>query len=333
MKSRTLEGIEVELQDANSIEVLLEKLKSQHIGEVLYALNFLVKFEHSSLKKELPKLLQHSSEEVRFEVLKLIEINKLQRFESVVRSVIASPASSSRLKAKAINAYTAIASQDFVEEISPYLNDSNEFLQTGAMIGLIRNGGISGIISAGEKLISLVSSPVERDRKFAAFVVGEVGIRNFYQPLMTLLNDSSEEVVKAALDAAGKIKNMRLAQAMVAQLAKPRVFESAGRSIIKLGKPALPFLEMAFMENKDDLKKLRRVAYVSGRIGGKEASSTLKTKLSIAQPEIRNQILISLDSTKYKATIAENPRLIGFINRELEEATYLLLLSPNFHRK
>jgi AAA family ATP:ADP antiporter len=333
LESRTLEGIEVELQDVNSIGVVLEKLKSKHIGEVLYALNLLVKFEHPSLKKELPKLLQHSSEEVRFEVLKLIETKKLQRFESVVRVIIANPASNSRLKAKAINAYTAISSQDFVEEIAPYLNDSNEFLQTGAMIGLIRNGGISGIISAGEKLITLVSSPVERDRKFAAFIVGEVGIQNFYQPLMTLLNDSSEEVVKTALDAAGKIKNMRLAKRMVAQLAKPHVFESAGRSIIKLGKPALPFLEKAFQENTSDLKKLRRVAYISGRIGGKEASNSLKTKLSIVQPEIRNQILTSLDSTKYKATISESPKLIEFINRELDESTYLLLCIQAFREE
>lgn len=327
LKNRNLEGSSIELRDANSTEILIQKLKSPHIGEVLYALNLLVKFEHDSLEIAIPKLLYHSSIDVQAETLRVIEEHKLSQFAASVKELIAQQNINSRIRSLAIRAYTYICEDEFFEEVIPYLDESDELVKMGAMIGLIRSGGISGVIAAGERLIELTHSPLERDRKFAAFIVGEVGIKNFYQPLVKLLQDPSEEVVEAALNAAGKIRNARLARPMIEQLAQPKIFESAGRSLIRMGPPALPYLQAEFEKGQTDLKRLRRAAYVSGRIGGIGAIHFLKDHINIEQPAVRNQVLESLDNTNYKALQQEHSKILDYIKRELEEATLELFIS------
>ena len=327
LRKRNLEGSALELRDVSSAEILVEKIDSPHIGEVLYALNLLVKFEHESLKTAIPKCLKHSSIEVQLETIRTIEEHKLINFTNEVKNIIQDQNTSPKVRSLAIRAYTAISDEEFFEELVTYLDEPEELVQMGAMIGLIRSGGISGVIAAGERLIELTNSPIERDREFAAFIVGEVGIKNFYQPLLRLLQDSSERVVKAALEAAGKIKNARLAQSMINQLAQPKIFEAAGRSLIRMGDEALPYIQEEFNKKQIDLKRLRRAAYVSGRIGGLDAIKVLKNHIDIAQPAVRNQVLESLDNTKFKADLSDKSKILEFIKRELAEATLELHIS------
>ena len=52
----------------------------------------------------------------------------------------------------------------------------------------------------------MLASPNQETRTQAAWVLGEVAVSNFYQPLIPLLRDPSVQVVLQAIDAAGRLK-------------------------------------------------------------------------------------------------------------------------------
>jgi HEAT repeat protein len=318
-------GAVMELKDSSAVDVLRRHLKSQHIGEVLYALDLLLKFGHPSLREELPPLLEHAEAEVRIAALKGIERHRLSGYLEDVRARMVLERNP-KVRAAALSAFASIAEDDFVEEMIPLLDHENREVRAGAMIALIRSGGINGVMAAGERLIALVHSDSPSDRHFAAHIVGEVGIRNFYQPLLSLMEDASEDVVKAALDAAGKVRNPRLVKPLIGKLQQPKVFETAGRSLIRLGALSLPQLEEAMRGSvsESDLKQLRRAVYVSGRIGGEQAIGILKHRMEIPVVEVRSQVLESLGGLSFKASHDEALQVERIIGQEIAQAAFVL---------
>ena len=87
------------------------------------------------------------------------------------------------------------------------------------MVGLLRYGGISGVLAAGIPLTFLVDDIEPAERAFAARIIGEVGINNFYQPLLALLSDEDVQVRLAALAAAGQVGHARLLPLVINNLA------------------------------------------------------------------------------------------------------------------
>ena len=56
----------------------------------------------------------------------------------------------------------------------------------GTMTGLLRGGGIEGVLVAGQRLLQLINSSNPTDRVFAAKTLQQVGIASFYSPLIAL---------------------------------------------------------------------------------------------------------------------------------------------------
>jgi len=80
------------------------------------------------------------------------------------------------------------------------------------------------------------------------YFLGEVGIRDFYQPLIELLHDENFKVRKEALISAGKLKNPKLWELVVGNLTKPELYSSAVSALISGGEATVPDLEKAFFK-------------------------------------------------------------------------------------
>jgi ATP:ADP antiporter, AAA family len=74
------------------------------------------------------------------------------------------------LQARAIAVWTlcALGEVEVVEEVMPYLNHTEPQMRIGAMVGLLRYGGIEGILVAGERLLSMVHASDPTLREMAA---------------------------------------------------------------------------------------------------------------------------------------------------------------------
>lgn len=71
------------------------------------------------------------------------------------------------------------------------------------VVGLIKYGGLEGILPAVEHLKGMLTSDQLQTRREAARALGALQIQTFYQPLITLLDDPQREVQVAAVRAAG----------------------------------------------------------------------------------------------------------------------------------
>jgi HEAT repeat protein len=323
LKKRILEATSLQLNDPQVVELLNSKLHSSFPGEVLYALDILCKAKSSKAPELFSQLMEHPSPEVRKEVLRRIISLKILVLQSHVKARITQEPMP-EIRKQAIQTYCFLGEAAVVEEISPYLEDTEELIQTGAIVGLICFGGINGVILAGQKLNEYVYSTIPEKRMFAADVIGEVGIQHFYHPLLNLMEDEDILVRKAALKASGKIKHPRLYSPMMRAVSSPQVFEVAINALIQTGEGVINLFDIEFAKPDFNPVRLRRLIYISGRVGGSKAINLLKNKLYFKNIEVRNQILHSLTLCRYKPNAAEKEEVLKTIHLELSDAAWFL---------
>jgi ATP:ADP antiporter, AAA family len=323
LKKRVLEGGVLHLDDPRTLQLLHEKLDSAFVGESLYALDILCKDNFEKVTELLGTMLSHPVPEVRREVYRRIELMDIVSLQAQVKKCITTE-SVPELKKLAIHAYCALGEDAVVDEISPYLDAEQDEIQTGALVGLIRFGGINGIIIAGQRLVEYVNSEDPDKRVFAASVIGEVGIHNFYHPLLKLLGDENSEVVMEALKAAGKIKHPRLYSSILKSISSPQVFESAVNALIKTGDEAIETFKNEFEISTYNPTYIRRLAFVCGKVGGEKSIRLLKHKINFKNIEVRNQILHSLMLCNYVASTPEREKVQMAIRQELSDASWLV---------
>jgi CRP-like cAMP-binding protein/ATP/ADP translocase len=326
---RTLEGVSLSLGDASSLAVLKGKLKSSHPNEIIYSLNILEKIEHDALDSFLMDLLEHPAPEVRRDVLLRIERRVEAGFKpasSVVTLVDKrlKLESSPSVQAAALRALCALGEAEVVEQVAPYLENPDPQVRMGAMIGLLRNGGIAGILLAGENLTNWVDSPAPHERELAAQVLGEVGIRSFYHPLLKLLRDDDPQVHRAALIAAGKVQNPKLWPLVLEDLASPMFYHAAASALVVAGESVLSELASVFNKKNQPREVLIRIARICGRIRGNQVITLLRDKIDFPDKDVRYYILVSLSLCGYRAQDGEILRVHKKIQEEIEDATWTL---------
>ena len=108
-----------------------------------------------------------------------------------------------RLSIRTLLIASRLAGERAVEHISEHLDADSEGERLGAYAGLIRHGGLEGVILAGTKLIADMNSEDTDRRRFAAAVMQRVGSNVFYRPLRRLLDDTDDGVRTAAIAAVG----------------------------------------------------------------------------------------------------------------------------------
>lgn len=323
LKKRIVEGGVLQLNNPQTLAVVNEKLHSDHPGEVLYALDVLCKDRKHLQWEMLAELLQHPLPEVRKEVYNKIEMLRLRELQPYVRDRIDNE-TRPELRKLAVHSYCALGEASVVDEIIPFLDHEDRQVQLGALVGLICFGGINGIIVAGQRLMEYVNSQDAEMRKFSAQAIGEVGIRNFYHPLLMLLRDDQVEVEREALKAAGKIKHPHLYQPMLKAVSSPNVFEVAMNALVKSGDEVVDLIEPELDNPDNGGTHLRRLIYVCGKVGGDKAVNVLKAKLYFPNIEVRNQVLQSCSTAGFKPTVHDKELLIKMVHQELSDATYFL---------
>jgi ATP:ADP antiporter, AAA family len=323
LKKRIIEGGELDLNNPQTLHIVNEKLHSDHPGEVLYALDVLCKDKKLLTPDLFSELLKHPLPEVRKEVYRRVELLKVTALQGIVRERIKDEPLS-ELRKVAIHAYCSLGEASVVDEITPLLDDDDRDIQLGALVGLICFGGINGIIVAGQRLMEYVNSQDTEMRKFSAEAIGEIGIRNFYHPLLMLLRDEKVEVEKEALKAAGKIRHPKLFIPMLKAVSSPAVFEVAMNALVKSGEEVVELIEPELNNPENSSAHLRRLIYVCGKVGGDRSVNVLKSKLYFPNIEVRNQVVQSCATAGYKPSAADRQHILKTIHQELADATWFI---------
>jgi ATP/ADP translocase len=315
---RTVAAEGLNLDDHSSRAIIDQWLTSTDPVEVLYALHVLGDESEPALLKHYVALLQHPAPQVRRAALERIERNQLSATTNIVAAMVdRDPVPA--VQGAALRTMLALGESDVLEQALPYLRDSQPELQKGALIGMLRHGGIEGVLAAGSELMERVRSDRSADRALAAEVLGQVGATSFYRPLLPLLEDYDPIVRTAALRAAAAVANPALCPALITNLRLANHRPLAVAALSAIGNSAVASIESALTKTQDRweqvtlLKTLRRVP-------GERSIRALKRFAEHADAGLRREALHGLAWLKYRASDGDREYWIKIIYRECRSA-------------
>ncbi|GFZ81501.1 hypothetical protein GCM10008018_29050 [Paenibacillus marchantiophytorum] len=195
-----LQKVELNLMDPASRQILIDALSSMDKQQALYAFGLLREMDALDLTPYLDGLLRHPIPELCLEALTYIEQKVPDGFEAALQSLTAD--ANTQIKAKALLALAAYAKEEYVDEITAHLDSPLVDVQAAAIAGLVKYYSIEGMFRAVGKLKEMMESGKDEERIAMAALFGQIRVKNFYKPLISLLQDSSPQVRIRALESA-----------------------------------------------------------------------------------------------------------------------------------
>ncbi len=243
MRRRALAPAELSIEDASTLSAVEQLLHKDQLSDVRLGLDMLADAQHPTLDQQLLRLAEQAPEVIRIEALNRIADRQVAAARPLVITLLDSE--SAPLRAAAIQAFCALEGEASVERVGTYLTDPAESIREAAMIGLLRFGGMAGVVAAAGQMTVLQGSETAGDKCLVARVIAAVGSDHFYQPLIPLLQDADITVRRAALRAAAQVPNPRLTPLLVDNLANTATRSAAIEALIAAKEDVLPFLSSA----------------------------------------------------------------------------------------
>jgi HEAT repeat protein len=324
LRRRVLGRTELTLDDKSSLEVVERFLRSGDLPEVRLALDALESSEHDSLARWLIWLAENPDPRQRTEALLRIERLQVAAAAPIVER-LAQSEPDPEAKGAAIRALCALQIAGAVELASGYLNDPESEIRLGAAVGLLRYGGIAGVLNAGQWLADLEQSTDPADRRLVAQILDQVEAHNYYQPLLDLLVDPDWSVRCAALTASGHVRHQSLLPLIADNLADPRTRTAASTALVAYGQAALPLAERYLSSSvPEDVAQAGRMARLCGQIGDPQATTLLLTHIGHDDDETRHYVLAALRAAGYRAGPEQTPLIETRLQAEVEQGAQLL---------
>lgn len=278
--------------DSSTNQVLERALASADEKEVLNALALLPHLGQVSLDDRVEGLLTHRSAEVRVRALEYYAHRQTMRYANSVyqRFEDGDPA----VRAAAIDAFCAIGRDKAVKSVRSYLADGDPRIRSAAITGMIRYGGLDGVMVAAEALKQLIDHADPVMRAHAARVLGAIGVRNFYQPVLKLMADQDPRVRREAVTAAGMLKSPEFVIPLIYRTQSIETLREATAALTAYGSAIIPTLAKVLSNHLEDPAIRRAIARVLGRLGSTEAVEVIAQHLEEQDEELRGRLYRAL---------------------------------------
>lgn len=278
--------------DGNTNQVLLRALESLEPREVLNALALLPHLENVQLDSRVEALLDHREPQVRMAACEYYARRQTMRFANSVYKRFEDP--DPGVRAAAVDAFCAIGRDKAVRSVRGFLNDSDPRIRSAAVIGMIRYGGLDGVLVASEALKMLIEHPDPVMREHAARVLGAIGVKNFYQPVLGLMNDPDARVRRAAINAAGVLRSPEFVIPLIYRTQSIETLHEAVDALTLFGNAIIPTLAKVLGNHLEDPQIRRAVARVLGRLATTESVNVITHHLGEPDEELRARMYKSL---------------------------------------
>jgi hypothetical protein len=216
------------------------------------------------------------------------------------------------LSKKAIFCFCALMEEESVDELMTVFSDFTDEQQEAIIAGILKSSGIYGATEVGKFLLQMIHSKDASHRMKAARIIGSIGKRDFYHPLITLLNDRDEGVQKEAILAAGKVQNLKLVPTLLEHIKANILHNHCFRALEKIGPEALDAI-IHLMNESSDVHLLRRLVRLCSKISSEKSVHYLLKHLKHPVEIVRSEVIYSLFILNFKAQENE----IGLIETEL----------------
>ena len=160
----------------------------------------------------------------------------------------------------AIKTYSSLEQEDCVDRLLQIAEQYPNVRET-AYASLLKNGGLFAATKIGHHVLAWQNSADPLDRLKACQVIGDTGIKSYYQPLLALLDDPDVTVRKAAIHAAGQVRHTKLVPMLIENALRPGYFESVFRAIQRFASSDFVLIsdQIEGMDDDECMKKLIRL--------------------------------------------------------------------------
>lgn len=292
--------------DGAAKQVLLRVLREGEPPAVLEALQLLPQLEDLHLDHQVEFLLEHPLPEIRIASLEYFRCRETMRFANSIFRRFEDP--ESKVRAAAVGAFCAIGRDKAVKNVRPFLSDPDPDVRAAAITGMIRFGGLDGVLAAGEALQLLLKDPEPRMRQTAARVLGAVGVKTFYPPILELMKDPDRGVRRQAIEAAGQLQSPELATALISCCGEREIGREASDALVSFGASIVQRLARTLDSTLEDPPARRGAARVLGRIGGADALEAVLRHLHAEEEGLRNEVHWALARASRQVRLASSQR-------------------------
>jgi ATP/ADP translocase/HEAT repeat protein len=280
------------IADASAVGVLSLELQNPKPGVAIYAMNMLAQMAPAQLAQNIAGMLDHPSADVREAALQKIESMNVRPAADAVRQRLLVE-ESPQVKCAALRALAAI--DDEVDDaLAVFLRDDDPRVAKGALVGLLLHGEVNGVLAAQSRLMQWAQSPETEMRRVAARAIGEAGAASERDTLALLLKDEDVGVQRAALWAAGCVKDAALWQRVITACDAPQTARAATQALASGDVQAIASIQDALQEKNKSCSSRAALVEVCSRMNGAAATSALKLMAADDGAGVRSIALASL---------------------------------------
>ncbi|MCP4500318.1 MAG: MFS transporter [Deltaproteobacteria bacterium] len=314
---------DLSITDEATVEILRRTLKAEDAAEVRNAAELATRVNNHDLTADIVELLERDEKDLRVRALELLGSRGSMRYSEQVQNCFSDDAP--EVVAAAIRAFCAIVGEPALRIVARFLESDKAEVRGAAVASLIKHGGLEGILVSAEHLKTMQASPDDDLRLAGAHVFFEIGVRNFYQPVLSLMRDKSPKVQRAAVNAAGAMQSPELIPALVYKLGKRETARVAALALIQYGEAVVVTLGKVLSHTPEDVNIRRQIPRILERIGSARCLETLMTCLEIEDPEVRREAARSAARLRSRLDAPVDEEAVTRIISAEIQGTYQLL--------
>lgn len=297
----------VNIEDANTLEILVQSLGSLDPRQVLHSLDILEDNDRGNLVP--PLLLHHDDAEVRRRTLDVLARAGREDATPLIERRLADE--NPDVRAAAGRVLAQFKGEDVCLLMQPRLHETEPGVRAAAVACLAVHGDDEMLAAAETVLKELLSDADPTVRSEGAKAIAVVPEPRFAEYLVQLLYDSDARVLRHTIAAVRRRvrrdgHNPIYLPTLVALLRHRRVKHEARAALVALGEPVIPALAHFLAAEDEALWVRRALPKTIASIGGDQAASTLLEALALRQDRfLRRKVieaLCGLDSVDFDAT-------------------------------
>ena len=257
--------------DIDMSKLVFDTLQNKKRSSVLYAMNLFDLIKKEKMSPELKKIISHKSDEIRAcSMDSLLELDG----EALLPQL-----------------------EDSLEDDS-FTDQVNEIMSLDVYQELMK--------SKLEKIKIQKGKQGEVSRMEAAKVLGMMDPASpLVHNLNILLRDESPEVVKYAIESAGKLRKREHVPLIIRQLNNPAIGRVAIKSLVEYGIRILGTLKDYLSDEEIEIQIRKHIPDILSRIGTQKAADLLAKELKKKDHDVESEIIDSLYNLRSK-----NPQIV-----------------------
>lgn len=309
----------VNIQDASLYETSLRVLEGDNEKQILYVLNLLENVKSERFVPYFPKLLRHSSADIRLDTLKMIAQYETIDLSDIVSLLVNDDALEVRTAALGYLFRKAPAEKK-VDLLQKFFSHSDYQTRAAALMCTARGSAESELIRSSFRLKEMIEQTLkevqqlkgdEAQKKFTRFniaqAIGEAKSSELFPYLHILMQDQEEEVTRSAIVAAGKTRAKEFVVVLIAFLSHRQLRKYAREALANFGEEIIDEL-IHCLNNPYEQRNIRlSIPRVMSMIGAQKTVDHLITNLDQNDLLVRFEVLRALNRLRMNFPMLKFP--------------------------